>query len=40
MDLSKAMPRELIHQRDIRCRGFRRQDGLWEVDGAMEDTKA
>lgn len=33
------MPREHIHTREIRCRGFRRQDGLWDIEGVLEDTK-
>lgn len=37
--LSKAVPRAQIHSREIRCRGFRRADGLWDVEGLLEDTK-
>lgn len=39
MALSRATPREHIHSREIRCRGYRREDGLWDVDAALEDTK-
>lgn len=39
MTLSKPVPREHIHSREIRCRGFRRADGLWDIEGCLEDTK-
>jgi hypothetical protein len=37
--LSRARPRDLVHCRDIRCRGYRRQDGLWDIEARLEDTK-
>jgi hypothetical protein len=40
MTLEKAVPRDLVHTREIRCRGYRRHDGLWDVEGTLEDTKA
>lgn len=39
MPLSRAAPRDHIHTREIRCRGFRRRDGLWDIEGTLEDTK-
>lgn len=39
MPLSRAVPRDHVHTREIRCRGFRRADGLWDIEGALEDTK-
>ncbi|HRK96389.1 MAG TPA: DUF2889 domain-containing protein [Rhodospirillales bacterium] len=39
MPLSRPAPREHIHSREIRCRGFRRADGMWDVEGVLEDTK-
>jgi len=39
MSLSRPVPRDHIHSREIRCRGFRRQDGLWDVEATLEDTK-
>ena len=39
MPLSPAVQREAIHQRDIECHGYRRADGLWDVEGRMVDTK-
>lgn len=39
MPLSKPEPRDHIHTREIRCRGFRRRDGLWDIEGSLEDTK-
>jgi hypothetical protein len=39
VSLSRPAPRDHIHTREIRCRGFRRHDGLWDVEGILEDTK-
>jgi hypothetical protein len=39
MPLSPAVPRELIHTRQIECRGFRRTDGMWDIEGHLTDTK-
>jgi hypothetical protein len=39
MPLSAPAPREPIHTRTIDCRGFRRQDGLWDIEGHLTDTK-
>lgn len=33
-------PRRLIHERVIVCRGYARDDGLWEIEGSFTDTKA
>lgn len=37
--LSKAAPRQLIHARRVVCEGYRREDGLWDIEGTLEDTK-
>ena len=39
MPLSSAAPREHIHTRSIDCRGYRRSDGLWDIEGHLTDTK-
>jgi hypothetical protein len=39
MPLSDPVPREPIHNRTIECRGFRRADGLWDIEGHLTDTK-
>jgi len=39
MPLSKAQPRRHIHTREIRCDAYQRDDGLWDVEGVMTDTK-
>ena len=39
MPLSTPAEREAIHLRAIECRGFRRSDGLWDIEGRMTDTK-
>lgn len=33
-------PRKPIHTRRIECNGFRRDDGLWDIEGYLVDTKA
>ncbi|PIW30647.1 MAG: hypothetical protein COW30_01745 [Rhodospirillales bacterium CG15_BIG_FIL_POST_REV_8_21_14_020_66_15] len=39
MALSKPAPRKHIHTRDIKCMGFERDDGLWDIEGRLTDTK-
>jgi hypothetical protein len=39
MPLSPPAPREHSHTRSIECRGFRRSDGLWDIEGHLVDTK-
>ena len=39
MPLSPPAPREPIHTREIECRGYRREDGLWDIEGHLIDTK-
>jgi hypothetical protein len=34
-----ATPREHIHTRIVECRGYRRDDGLWDIEGHITDTK-
>ena len=31
--------RELIHKRKVSCYGYRRDDGLWDIEGHLTDTK-
>ncbi len=33
-------PRKPVHTRKIVCEGYRRDDGLWDVEGHLVDTKA
>ena len=40
MSLSAPAPRAPIHNRSIRLDGFRRDDGLWDIEGILRDTKA
>ena len=40
MPLSSPVAREPIHTRRIECRGYRRADGLWDIEGHLVDTKA
>ncbi|MGI9301778.1 MAG: DUF2889 domain-containing protein [Gammaproteobacteria bacterium] len=39
MPLPDPTSRELIHRRTIECQGFRRDDGLWDIEAVMQDTK-
>ena len=39
MPLSEPSPREHIHTRSIECRGYRREDGLWDIEGHLIDRK-
>ncbi len=39
MNLKSAARREPIHHRQIDCRGYRREDGLWDIDARLIDTK-
>jgi hypothetical protein len=39
MPLSPPASRELFHTRHIECRGFLREDGLWDIEGHMTDRK-
>ncbi len=39
MPLSPPEPREHIHTRDITCTGYRREDGRWDIEGHLTDTK-
>ncbi len=40
MPLSPASQREPAHTRVVTCRGFRRADGLWDIEGHLCDTKS
>ncbi len=39
MPLPAPAPRSLFHTREIVLRGFRREDGLWDVEGTVRDAK-
>jgi hypothetical protein len=38
--LSPPVARRLIHTRDVRTRGFLRDDGLWDLEGELLDEKS
>ena len=40
MPLANAASRKLIHTRDIHCNGYERDDGLWDIEGQITDTKS
>ena len=37
--LPPAAPRQVVHTRSIVCRGFRREDGLIDIEGRFIDTR-
>ncbi len=39
MPLIKSAKRNLAHTRVVTCRGFRRDDGMWDIEGRIVDTK-
>ncbi|MEJ1298296.1 MAG: DUF2889 domain-containing protein [Candidatus Sedimenticola sp. (ex Thyasira tokunagai)] len=39
MPLPKPVEREHLHSRRIQCEGFRRSDGLWDIEARMVDDK-
>lgn len=40
MPLSAPAPRTHLHTRAVTYRGFHREDGLWDIEGELTDTKA
>jgi hypothetical protein len=40
MPLTPPVPREPMHNRQVECRGYRRADGLWDIEGHLVDTKS
>lgn len=39
MPLPEPVPRAPLHHRAIDCRGFRREDGLFDIEARLTDTK-
>ena len=39
MPLSPPVARQLAHTRVVTCQGFEREDGLWDIEGQIVDTK-
>ncbi|MGB0571652.1 MAG: DUF2889 domain-containing protein [Alphaproteobacteria bacterium] len=39
MPLSSPAAREHIHNRTVECKGYRREDGLWDIEGRLVDVK-
>jgi hypothetical protein len=39
MPLTQPAPRTLKHKRAIECLGYEREDGLWDIEGHLTDTK-
>jgi hypothetical protein len=39
MPLSPPAPRKLAHTRRIECKGYEREDGLWDIEAQLIDTK-
>ncbi|CAG0982354.1 hypothetical protein BURK1_01814 [Burkholderiales bacterium] len=39
MSLTPPVPRELLHTRSVVCEGYRRDDGLFDLEARLVDTK-
>ena len=39
MELSPPVARELLHVRNVECRGYAREDGLWDIEASIKDIK-
>ena len=39
MALSESEPRTLFHTRSLEINGYRRRDGLWDIEGHLRDVK-
>ncbi len=39
MQLSRPVPRKHLHTRHITCHGYLREDGFWDIEAAITDTK-
>ena len=39
MPLTTPTPRKLQHTRHIECKGYEREDGLWDIEAQLIDTK-
>jgi hypothetical protein len=39
MPLTKPASRKLMHTRTVHCAGYLRDDGLWDIEGHLTDTK-
>ncbi len=39
MSLPNPAPRKLLHNRAVNCYGYQREDGLWDIEGHIKDTK-
>lgn len=39
MPLSDPVPRKPMHTRAIECKGYERDDGLWDIEAHLTDTK-
>lgn len=39
MSLSTPATRQHLHTRTVTCQGFRRDDGLWDIEGHITDVK-
>jgi len=40
MPLPEPVARNLIHTRQIECKGYEREDGLWDIEASLLDTKS
>ena len=38
MSVSPSVSRKQLHTREIKCIGYERDDGLWDIEGRITDT--
>ena len=39
MQMSPPVARKLLHVRTVECRGYLRDDDLWDIEGSLQDVK-
>ncbi|CAG2160620.1 DUF2889 domain-containing protein [Cupriavidus numazuensis] len=39
MSFTTPQPRRHVHTRTVRCEGYKRDDGLWDIEGRVTDQK-
>lgn len=40
MDFNAPVKRTMLHRREIFCEGYERDDGLWDIEGQLLDTRS
>ena len=40
MNVTEPVSRKLLHSRRISCDGYQREDGLWDIEAELVDTRS